>query len=288
VEALRRSGLDIEGIPSGYRLRGDPDVVAAPLVEPRLEPPLGGPVIWHAAIGSTNDQAAQRAREGAPEGLVVGADHQTAGKGRRGRLWEDLPGDALMFSVVLRPPIAPADAGILPLVVAVGLADALSPLTERRVEIAWPNDIVVDGRKLAGILVELAADHDRIRWAVVGMGINVRSSPDLPASRWTPGSLAALGVSVARADLLVAVLGGLSRRYRALLSDGPGEVLDAYSRRDLLAGRTVTVSLEDGYVAGAGNGIDALGRLRLLTSEGERRIAAGEVVRVDGDHHPEG
>jgi BirA family transcriptional regulator, biotin operon repressor / biotin---[acetyl-CoA-carboxylase] ligase len=280
VEALRREGLPVATGPGGYRLEGDADPVVPSLVQPRLAPPLAGPVRWHPSIGSTNDEATRLARAGAEEGLVVGADHQSAGRGRRGRPWVDRPGDALMFSLLLRPPLAPVDAGILPLLVAVGLADALGRATDAPVEIAWPNDVLMGGRKVAGILLELSADQERIAWAVAGIGVNVRSAPDIPDARWPPGALADAGAARPRGDLLVAVLTAVSARYRSLLADGPGAVLDAYASRDHLAGRRVTLSLDGEDVRGVASGIDVLGRLRLATEGGERRLAAGEVVRV--------
>lgn len=280
VEALRRGGLDVEGGPNGYRLMGEPDLIVPSLVESRLSAPLAGPVEWTATIGSTNDEASRRARAGAPEGLVIGSDHQSAGRGRRGRAWEDRPGDALMFSLVLRPPIAPVDAGLLPLLVAVGLADAVAALTSHDVYIAWPNDIIVDRRKVAGILMELSGDHERVSFVVAGMGINVRSAPTIPDARWTPGSLADAGVEATRQDLLIAVMSALSTRYRTFLRDGPSDVLDAYTSRDFLMGRPVTLALDNDTLTGTGAGVDALGRLRIRTGEGETRIAAGEVTGV--------
>jgi BirA family biotin operon repressor/biotin-[acetyl-CoA-carboxylase] ligase len=280
VDALRRTGLKVEGGPNGYRLVGDPDLIVPSLVEPHLSAPLAGPVEWTATIGSTNDEASRRARAGASEGLVIGSDHQSAGRGRRGRAWEDQPGDALMFSLVLRPPIAPVDAGLLPLLIAVGLADAIAPLTPHEVHIAWPNDVIVDRRKVAGILMELSGDHERVSFVVAGMGINVRSAPRIADARWTPGSLTDAGAKVARQELLLAILSSLSARYRTFLRDGPSDVLDAYAHRDLLIGRPVTLALDTGALTGTGAGVDALGRLRIRTGEGETRIAAGEVVGV--------
>lgn len=280
VDALRRSGLAIDGGPTGYHLVGDQDLIVPAMIEPRLVAPLAGPVEWTHTIGSTNDEASRRARGGAPEGLVIGSDHQSAGRGRRGRAWVDNPGDALMFSLVLRPPIAPVDVGLLPLLIAVGLADAIAPLAAHDVGIAWPNDVIIDRRKVAGILMELSGDHERVSYAVAGIGINVRSAPTIDDARWTPGCLADLGADVARADLLISVLGAIGTRYRTLLRDGPSDVLDAYASRDLLAGRSVTLALEAGTLTGTGAGVDPLGRLRLTTGEGETRVAAGEVVGV--------
>ena len=280
VEALRREGLEIEAGPGGYRLAGAPDLVVPALVEPRLGAPLRGPVIWLAETGSTNDVAVARAREGAPEGLVVGADHQTAGRGRRGRAWLARPGDALLVTVLLRPAIAPVEAGLLPIVVAVAVADALAGEREG-VTIAWPNDVMVGGRKVAGILCELSGDQERVAWAVAGVGVNVRAAPEVAGARWPPGALADTGPPPARADLLVALLRALSARYRVWLDDGPRGVLDAFAARDGLFGRRVTLALAEETVAGEAEGIDELGRLRLRGPDGIRPMAAGEVTGVE-------
>jgi hypothetical protein len=117
--------MPIEATRAGYVLDPAADPVIPAAVMPRLTSPLAGPVTWTPEIGSTNDDAAQLARDGAPEGTVIGSDHQTAGRGRRGRAWVDAPGEALMYTVILRPRVSPIDAGMLPLVIAVGLADAL-------------------------------------------------------------------------------------------------------------------------------------------------------------------
>ncbi len=189
VEALRRGGLGVAGGQDGYRLDPEADPVVPALVAPRLSPPLAGPVTWHAETGSTNDDLTALARDGAPEGTVVGADRQSAGRGRRGRSWLAAGGHALLVSVLLRPGVAPVDAGLLPVVVAVGAAEALGP----DARIVWPNDILIGGRKVAGILCEMSADQEHVAWAVAGIGVNVRSAPDLDDARWSPGALADLG-----------------------------------------------------------------------------------------------
>ena len=217
VEALRRGGLGVAGGQDGYRLDPEADPVVPALVAPRLSPPLAGPVTWHAETGSTNDDLTALARDGAPEGTVVGADRQSAGRGRRGRSWLAAGGHALLVSVLLRPGVAPVDAGLLPMVVAVGAAEALGP----DARIVWPNDILIGGRKVAGILCEMSADQERVAWAVAGIGVNVRSAPDLDDARWSPGALADLGPAPARADLLVNLLAALGRRYAEWTEGGP-------------------------------------------------------------------
>ena len=276
VDGLRRDGVDIVSAHDGYRVAEGADPVASALVGPRLVAPLGGPITWLASVGSTNDELIAQARRGAPEGTIIGADRQHAGRGRRGRKWLAAPGDALLVSVLLRPDIAPVDVGLLPIVAAVGVADSLGP----DARIVWPNDILIDGRKVAGILCEMSAEQDRVSWAVVGVGINVHSAPDLDDARWRPGALSARGVAPARGELLVDLLAHLGGRYREWLETGSRGILAGFAERDALVGRDITVSLPVGEISGRCGGTDDLGRLRVLTATGERILGAGEVVRV--------
>jgi BirA family biotin operon repressor/biotin-[acetyl-CoA-carboxylase] ligase len=278
VEALRAAGMEIAGEAGGYRLGADEDPVVPSLVAPRLVPPLAGPVTWLAETGSTNDDLIALAREGAPEGTVIGADLQGAGRGRRGRRWLAARGHALLVSVLMRPSVAPVDAGLLPLVVAVGAAEAIGD----DARIVWPNDVIIGRSKLAGILCEMSADQERVAWAVAGIGVNVRSAPGLDDARWRPGALGDGGAPPRRADLLVALLGAVGGRYADWVAGDAAGVLAAYAARDALRGRDIVVSLPSGELSGRCEGTDDLGRLRLATGEGERLLGAGEVVRVSG------
>lgn len=281
VDALRAAGVPIEATRAGYVLDPAADPVIPAAVMPLLAGPLAGPVTWTPEIGSTNDEAAAMARMGAPEGTVIGSDHQTAGRGRRGRAWVDAPGEALMYSVILRPRVSPVDAGLLPIVVALGLADGLETCGVVGAEIAWPNDVLAGGMKVAGILCEMSADQERVAWAVAGMGVNVGPVPEVTGARWTPGSLAALGMRPRRGDLLVAALGAIGRRYGQWREHGPGGIRAAFGRRDHLAGRVVTVGTAAGDVVGTGCGIDDLGRLVVQADGQEVALASGEVTGVD-------
>ncbi len=275
VEALRRDGVHIEGGAEGYSLDPASDVVVPALVQRELTGPLAGPVAWRASTASTNDDAAAAAREGAAEGLVVGADRQTAGRGRRGRPWVSRAGEGLFASVLLRPSVAPVDASTLPLLVALGVAEACG----EQARIAWPNDIVIAGRKVAGVLVELSADHERVHWAIAGVGVNVRGAPELADARWTPG---ALGDGRGRSEILIDLMRSLGRRYADWCGTGRQACLAAYRERDALAGRTVTVTTDDGEIVGTASGVDEAGRLRMATAAGERQVSVGEVTGVDG------
>ena len=277
VEALRRDGIDIRSAHDGYRLAEGVDPVVPLLVTPRLSAPLAGPLTWLPETGSTNEDLIALARDGAPEGTVIGTDIQTAGRGRRGRTWMAARGHGLLVSALLRPGIPPVDAGLLPVVAAVGAAEALGA----DARIVWPNDILIGGRKVAGILCEMSADQEGVAWAVVGIGINVRSAPALDDARWSPGALADTGDAPTRANLLVRLLASLGDRYREWVRTGPDLILAAFAERDALVGRRITVSLPDGEVSGISGGTDELGRLRLTGDDGqEHRLGAGEVVRV--------
>ena len=182
----------------------------------------------------------------------------------------------LTFSVLLRPRISPVAAALLPLVVAVAVAEAIGP----GARISWPNDIVLDGTKVCGILCESSADESGIAWMVAGIGINVHGAPHLPGSRWRAGALGG-AVAVSRADLLVNVLNRLDVRYREWLEHGPGDLCTAYAERDALIGCGLAVQTAQGEVVGTAAGIDEFGRLRVRTASGERRLGSGEVVRVE-------
>ena len=276
VEALRRTGLAIEGVHDGYRLPAGADPMVAGLVQAQLVAPLLGPVIWTARTGSTNDDAVAAARSGAAEGLVIGTDFQESGRGRRGRTWLAEPGDALLVSILLRPAVSTADVGVLPLVAAVAVAEALGDATG----IIWPNDILVDGRKVCGILCELSADETGTAWVVVGIGVNVRSAPSIDDGRWEAGAIGDETPPLRRADLLVRILRRLGERYREWLEAGAGPVLASFADRDLLRGTGVTVRTGERDTAGTAAGVDDLGRLRLMTAAGEVAVSAGEVTRV--------
>lgn len=277
VDALRRAGVDVDGVHEGYRLADGADPVSGLAATRALADAGVGPVTWVAETGSTNDDAVAAARAGAAEGLVIGADHQTRGRGRRGRDWRAQPGDALLFSVLLRPGGDVEAAGVLPVLAAVAVTDALGDAAG----VIWPNDVVVGGRKVCGILCEMGADEAGVDWVVAGIGINVRGVPALDDARWTPGAVADAGAAPRRQDLLEAVLGALWGRYRGWRAGGPAAALAAFAARDRLAGRGVGVAVGVEHVAGTAAGVDARGRLVVRTAAGERVLSAGEVTRVD-------
>ena len=279
VSALRGAGVAIDGTGTGYRLASASDPVSSSIVEAGLQPPILGPVRWTAETGSTNDDAAAAARAGAVEGLVIGADLQTAGRGRRGREWTADPGDALLFSVVLRPRSSIADAGVIPLLVAVAVCDALGP----NAGLIWPNDIVIADTKVCGVLCEVSGDESGIAWVVAGIGLNVRRAPELSGSRWTAGALAQHGETRTRGQLLVSVLNALGERYSEWRAKGPEPLLEAYRTRDLLRGREVRIQIGSEHGTGVADGLDERGCLMVRTAQGVRVLSSGEVTKRAAD-----
>jgi BirA family biotin operon repressor/biotin-[acetyl-CoA-carboxylase] ligase len=227
---------------------------------------LGAPRLHLRATGSTNDRARELAAAGAPHGTLVTAAEQSAGRGRQGRRWSAPAGHALLASVVLREP-----PELLPLVAAVAVADAVAaalPETGRdAVAIKWPNDVLLDGRKVAGILAE---GRPQERWAVLGVGLNVAVDlADLPEE------LRATAATMGRAPqdiepVLASLLAALDRR----LEQPTAEILAAWEARDALRGRAVTWTSGRGVAAG----IDGAGRLIVeLSGGGRTALDAGEV-----------
>jgi BirA family biotin operon repressor/biotin-[acetyl-CoA-carboxylase] ligase len=233
--------------------------------------------------GSTQDIVRAAAGDGAAEGFVAVTDHQTDGRGRRGRTWADEPGESLMFSLLLRP-TAPVEAlAPLALVIGIGLAEAL-PVPAR---IRWPNDVVVGGRKIAGILTELETPVGGDRYVVAGIGVNVNTPPDrLPPTDRLPATslLAETGVRSDRLALLHDVAGSIEAAYDTWAASGLVGLLTRFRALDDLAGRDVALQLGAQTVAGRAAGIDETGRLVVAFADGgERRLDAGEVIRVE-DH----
>jgi BirA family biotin operon repressor/biotin-[acetyl-CoA-carboxylase] ligase len=258
-------------------------------------------VRWVAGTGSTNADAMALARDGEPEGIVLVADHQTAGRGRLGRTWEAPPGASLLTSVLLRPPAAVADA--VTMATGIAMADAVAAVAGVEARLKWPNDLVVDvrgsDRKLAGILAEVdwparstvsggwSAPPPTERVAVVvGIGVNVNWPAEVPAD--LADLLVACnhvaGHDVDRVDLLVAFLRGLEGRYDRLRADPAADrswLRDEWRARAATLGRRVRVDLGADDLHGVAVDIDDAGRLVVETDEGERRaLAVGDVVHL--------
>jgi len=257
-------------------------------------PPAGFTVVRFDGIDSTNREVAERARGGARAGLVVVADHQTAGRGRLGRSWRDDPGSSLLVSILLRPELEASELFLATAVVALALSDACDACAGVRPELKWPNDLFLGGRKVAGILSEVLwppASGGSGPAVVVGAGCNVRGGPP-PGTAGTATTLeAASGRRVERDELLEALLGGLGPRLAELASrDGVRSQLGEYRRRCATLGRPVAVEWPDGSrEAGLATGLADDGRLVVTADDGScRAVAAGDVTHLHLLASPDG
>lgn len=238
---------------------------------------LGEPLEFHHQVGSTNDRAHALAAQGAPHGALVVAEEQTAGRGRAGRRWYTPPGAALALSLVLRPPaLKPTQAAALPALGALAVAEALEAAGVRA-EIKWPNDVLLAGRKVAGVLAEAVWEGAGLAYAVLGIGVNVRPQAVPPEDRLDfPATCveAVVGQPVERAGLLVAVVAGVARWLPRL---GEADLRQAWEARLAFRGQEVAVTGALGSLRGRVVGLADDGRLRLETEGGPVLVGFGEV-----------
>jgi BirA family biotin operon repressor/biotin-[acetyl-CoA-carboxylase] ligase len=257
-------------------------------------PPFFSPLEVVERVPTTMARAAELGEAGAPEGAIVVAEEQTAGRGRLGRTWVAPPGTSLLVSVLLRPALAPADLWLVASLAGVALVDAVEELAANaplhpRARLKWPNDLLLDGRKAAGLLAEAAMHGGRLDWVVLGMGANVNQSlEDLPAQVADAATSVALatGASVDRAELLGAWGERFEAGYRQLAAAETGPVLVAYRDRLETLGRQVRAErLAGGPVVGTAVDLSAGGNLVILTGSGARvEIATADVHHVRGAH----
>ena len=275
VKSLRNRGYRILGISRrGYKLEEEPSRLSMARITDAMEgSPFGRAFRYYDEIESTNAEAKSLAGSGAPEGTVVIAECQSAGRGRLGRRWTSPAGKGLLFSVVLRPGVPMSDAYLLTLVAAAAAAEGIEAAADVRVQIKWPNDLLIGDRKVGGILMEVAGEQDEVEWVVVGIGVNVNTEySELPvALRRTATSLKMVtGGAIDRSDLLAHLLLSLERRYADAVDKGFDSALQAFRERDYLLKRSVSVQTHEGQITGQASGIDERGAL--LVDMGQRQI----------------
>lgn len=285
MESLRAAGYSLEAQPRhGYRLVGRPDAVTPEEIMPGLATrAFGRQIEYRASVGSTNDLAKQLARAGAPEGLLVIADEQSAGKGRLGRNWTTPRGSALAMSLLLRPALPPYEAPRITLVAAVAAAEAVRAVTGLPVGIKWPNDLQVQGKKICGILTEMESEVERIAFVVCGIGLNV----NLPQEQMPPefresatSLMAELGEPVRRVLLVQAITARFEEVYGLFATGRFDQVLDRWRALAVTLGQTVRIISVTGApdFEGTAEDVDPDGALLVRTTDGSlRRVLAGEV-----------
>ena len=230
---------------------------------------------------STNDVVEKLAHDGVKEGVVVFAESQTRGRGRMGRKWISPPGKGLWFSVLLRPNFHPQEATRLTIASATALRRAIVALTGLQPEIKWPNDLLIWGKKVAGILTELSAELDRVRHVILGIGVDVNPVPsDFPeAVRSIATSLKiASGRHVSRAELAVAILREFDHDYARVCSGQFASLADEWEEHCTTLGRQVSIRLGQREVRGCAESLSPEGELLVRTEHGHlERVVGGDV-----------
>ncbi len=294
AKGLRALGLEVEGSAAeGWRLEGEVDLPLPEVLEPKIAGTIfAGGVRHFVTIGSTNAEAMRAGMAELavnsdaseffrPRGAVWLAEEQTAGKGRAGHVWKSDPGDGICCSALLRPKLSPTDAITLSLVAGLAVVEAVHEVTGLWGDLRWPNDVLMGGKKFCGILTELNAEFSKVRFVVVGMGLNVNNAR-------FPAELEAIATSLrleagqrfSRVELVAALLRSLDRE-QALLQDGVDAARQRILRRfeehsTYCCDCKVTVE-EDGGYEGVTRGLDDRGFLRVETSRGMRTVLSGGV-----------
>ena len=283
IQQLRELGVDIGGHPAtGYSLTSMPDLLLPDIVAPLLQRTSFAKNIHHYyRIGSTNNLAMDAAAAGAPEGSVFLAEQQTAGRGRGSHQWHSDRSVGIYCSVVLRPALPPADVLVLSLAAGLAVHAAVLEVDSRLApDLKWPNDLLIGGKKFCGILTEMNAEVTRVRYVVVGVGINVNQASFPPDLQNTATSLRLeSGSEWSRVELCAALLKSLDREYRELQQNPNAResILRRFSERSSSVRGVHVHADEDGGYEGVTEGLDTRGFLQVLTDEGTRTVLSGTV-----------
>ena len=290
IQQLRGLGVDVAGHPAtGYQLRSFPDLLLPEILRPLLRGTIFDQHLHHFyKIGSTNTAAMAAAAEGAPEGSVFLAEEQTAGRGRAANTWQSPRSTGIYCSVIVRPALPPSEVLVLSLAAGLAVKAAIQLVDSRVIpDLKWPNDVLIlsknDGpnssKKLCGILTEMNAEATRVRYIVVGVGINVNQAvfpKDLPATslRLVTGS------EWSRVDLVAALLKSLDREYRQLLEDANAResILQRFTENSSwVQGKPVRIEENGSAFEGTTDGLDPRGFLQVRTAKGMQVVLSGTV-----------
>jgi BirA family biotin operon repressor/biotin-[acetyl-CoA-carboxylase] ligase len=285
VEELRKLGVQVKGQRStGYFLEKVPDILTPDLLRKRLKGSLFGKRVFHFfKTDSTNRVAMELGYAGEPEGTVVMAESQTAGRGRAGRSWHSEKGTGLYFTALLKPRLSPAQAPLLTMLAGISAHAAIQAQTGLVPELKWPNDVLLNGKKVGGILTEMHAEPNAVRFVIVGIGINVNQEK-------FPAELSAIATSIRkesgrmtyRLELLARLLGQFESDYNRFLRDGPGFVVERFQSVSSFAeGRRVRVNTGVESYVGTTAGLSPEGLLLVTKDNGPLvTVIAGDVTEV--------
>jgi len=285
VERLRELGVRAKGRPAtGYFLETVPDILLPDLLRKRLKGSLFGKRFYHFfKTDSTNRIAMELGYSGEPEGAVVLAEEQTGGRGRAGRSWHSERGTGIYATLLLRPRLAPVHAPLLTMLAGISARSAIQAQTELRVELKWPNDLLLDGLKVGGILTEMHAEPSLVRFVVIGIGINVNQEK-------FPAEISSLATSLrkvsgrthSRLEILVRLLSQFESDYNRFLREGPPYVVERFQlESDFASGKRVRVETGMESYLGISSGLSPEGLLLVKKDDGRlMTVIAGDVTEV--------
>jgi BirA family biotin operon repressor/biotin-[acetyl-CoA-carboxylase] ligase len=241
---------------------------------------IGRRIEYYEELGSTNTEALRLALDDTPEGTVVVADAQSGGRGRLDRIWESPPSMNLYLSVVLRPDIPAASASLIPLMIGVAVSDVISLYCPGQVRLKWPNDVLIGGRKICGILTEMRARADRVHFVIAGIGVNINMRKlDFPREiRETATSLRIVTeCEVDRLDFAIRLFETLERWYRIFINGNGAVIREKWLQYAEIVGKRVEVVSGQAIQRGTVLGLDAQGALLLEGETGVQEVLAGDV-----------
>ena len=282
IQQLRGLGVDIAGhAATGYQLRAVPDLLLPDILRPPLRGTIFGTNIHHFyKIGSTNTAAMAAAAEGSSEGSVFLAEEQTAGRGRGANTWQSPQSTGIYCSAVLRPKLPPSDVLVLSLAAGLAVQSAIQQVDSRvSVDLKWPNDALIDGKKVCGILTEMNAEATRVRYIVVGIGINVNQA-SFPKDLTATSLRLATGSEWSRVEVAAALLKSLDREYRNLVenSDARRDILRRFSANSSwVRGKKVRIEEHGSVFEGTTEGLDERGFLLVRAAHGLQTVLSGTV-----------
>jgi len=282
IQQLRGLGVDVAGHPAtGYQLRSVPDLLLPEILRPLLRATIFDAHLHHFyKIGSTNTAAMAAAAEDAPEGSVFLAEEQTAGRGRGANSWQSPRSTGIYCSVVLRPSLPPSDVLTMSLAAGLAVQAAIRQIDSRvSADLKWPNDVLINGKKVCGILTEMNAEATRVRYIVVGIGINV-NQPSFPKDLPATSLRLVTGSEWSRVELVAALLKSLDSEYRQLTDDPDAResILRRFAENSSwVLGKRVRIEENGSAFEGETEGLDARGFLQVRAAHGLQTVLSGTV-----------
>ena len=282
IQQLRGLGVDVAGHPAtGYQLRSVPDLLLPEILRPLLRGTIFESHLRHFfKIGSTNTAAMDAAAEGAPEGSVFLAEEQTSGRGRGANTWQSPRSTGIYCSVLLRPALPPSDVLVLSLAAGLAVKEAIQQIDSHvDVDLKWPNDVLIQRKKVCGILTEMNAEATRVRYIVIGMGINVNQSTFTKELDATSLRLAT-GSEWSRVELVGALLKSLHVEFKNLVDDPDAResILRRFTENSSWAlGKKVRIQENGSAFEGISEGLDTRGFLQVRTNHGVQTVLSGTV-----------